>query len=51
LAESKFLPDAGGGGIIREVVVGFEAKSAGDRGFNFAFEGYIAEKEKRVGFQ
>jgi hypothetical protein len=25
LVEGKFLPDAGGGGIVGEVVVGFEA--------------------------
>jgi hypothetical protein len=50
LVESKFLPDAGGGRIIGKVVVGFEAEGAGDRGFDFACEGLVAEKEKRVGF-
>jgi hypothetical protein len=38
VVESEFLPDAGGRGVMGEVVVGFKTESAGDRGHNFTLK-------------
>jgi hypothetical protein len=47
VVESEFLPDAGGRGVVGEVVVGFKTESAGDRGHNFTLK-FGAPTGKRI---